>query len=84
MPRSRGGPELVPRKPRLRTSSYGARVLIEGLVALGKQQSWRRIYWHAHENNYRARALYDQLSRRTDYVRYVERSPLPGTKQNNT
>ena len=24
MPRSRGGPELVPRKPRLRTSSYGA------------------------------------------------------------
>lgn len=50
---------------------YGAgRVLIERLVALGKQQNWRRIYWHTHENNYRARALYDQLSRRTDYVRY--------------
>jgi GNAT superfamily N-acetyltransferase len=25
------------------------RVLIEGLIALGKQQSWRRIYWHGHE-----------------------------------
>ena len=46
------------------------RVLIEGLVALGKQQSWRRIYGHTHETNYRARALYDRLSRKTDYVRY--------------
>lgn len=50
---------------------HGAgRVLIEGLIALGKQRSWRRIYWHTHENNYRARALYDQFSWRTDYVRY--------------
>ena len=50
---------------------YGAgRVLIDGLIAVGKQQNWRRIYWHTHENNYRARALYDRFSRRTDYVRY--------------
>ena len=40
---------------------HGAgRLLIEQLIALGKQQNWRRIYWHTHENNYRARALYDQ------------------------
>jgi GNAT superfamily N-acetyltransferase len=46
------------------------RALIEALVALGKQKGWRRIYWHTHANNYRARSLYDQLSSRTDYVRY--------------
>jgi len=50
---------------------YGAgRALIEGLAVLGKQQGWRRIYWHTHEKNYRARALYDQFSRRTEHVRY--------------
>jgi len=45
-------------------------ILMEGLVSLGKQKGWRRIYWHTYENNYRARALYDRLVQRTDYVRY--------------
>ena len=43
--------------------------LIEALVALGKQEGWRRIYWHTHEDNYRARTLYDRLASRTDYIR---------------
>jgi hypothetical protein len=36
--------------------------LIERLVALGKQHGWRRVYWHTHDNNYRARTLYDRLT----------------------
>jgi GNAT superfamily N-acetyltransferase len=51
-------------------SSGAGRALIEALIASGKQEGWRRIYWHTHENNYRARALYDQLTLRTDYIRY--------------
>ena len=47
-----------------------ARGLIEALVTLGRQHNWQRVYWHTHENNYRARALYDRVVPRTDYVRY--------------
>jgi GNAT superfamily N-acetyltransferase len=46
------------------------RALVEGLVALGKEQGWRRVYWHTHEDNYAARTLYDRLTPRTNYVRY--------------
>ena len=46
------------------------RVLIEKLVALGREEGWRRIYWHTHEDNHRARRLYDQIVERTDYIRY--------------
>ena len=46
------------------------RALIEKLVALGREAGWRRIYWHTHEGNQRARALYDRIVERTDYVRY--------------
>jgi GNAT superfamily N-acetyltransferase len=45
------------------------RALIETLVTLGKE-GWRRVYWHTHDNNERARTLYDQLANQTDYVRY--------------
>jgi GNAT superfamily N-acetyltransferase len=50
--------------------SGAGRTLIEGLVSLGKRHGWRRLYWHTHETNYRARVLYDRLAPRTDYVRY--------------
>jgi GNAT superfamily N-acetyltransferase len=50
--------------PEARSSGAG-RALIEGLIALG-----RRVYWHTHEDNYRAHTLYDRLVPRTDYVRY--------------
>lgn len=47
-----------------------ARALIDRLVALGKERGWRRVYWHTHESNYRARTLYDRVTARTDYIRY--------------
>jgi GNAT superfamily N-acetyltransferase len=50
--------------------SGAARALIDGLVALGKERGWRRVYWHTRENNYRARTLYDRVVARTDYIRY--------------
>jgi GNAT superfamily N-acetyltransferase len=50
--------------------SGAARALIDDLVARGRSQGWRRVYWHTHENNYRARTLYDGVTPRTDYVRY--------------
>ena len=56
-------------RPEARGTGAG-RALVEGLVALGKEQGWRRVYWHTHENNYGARILYDRLIPRTDYVRY--------------
>jgi ribosomal protein S18 acetylase RimI-like enzyme len=55
------------------------RALIEKLVALGKEEGWRRIYWHTHEGNDRARRLYDSIVERTDYIRYdiCQRRLLP-------
>jgi GNAT superfamily N-acetyltransferase len=55
--------------PQIRRRGAG-RALIEKLVALGREEGWRRIYWHTHEGNARARALYDRIVERTDYVRY--------------
>lgn len=55
--------------PEARGTGAG-RALIEALAVLGKQKGWRRIYWHTHEDNYRARILYDRLATQTDYVRY--------------
>src|SRR6516225_3583464 len=64
---SEGGP--WGHRPEARGTGAG-RALVEGLVALGKEQGWRRVYWHTHENNYGARMLSDRLIPRTDYVRY--------------
>jgi GNAT superfamily N-acetyltransferase len=50
--------------------SGAGRALIDELVRLGKANNWRRVYWHTHDNNYRARTLYDRVTPRTDYVRY--------------
>jgi GNAT superfamily N-acetyltransferase len=55
--------------PAARGSGAG-RALIEALVALGREHDWRRVYWHTHENNYRARSLCDRVVPRTDFVRY--------------
>lgn len=44
--------------------------LIERLIELGKQRGWRRVYWHTHEDNHNARALYDRIVHKTDYIRY--------------
>lgn len=46
------------------------RALIDGLVSLGRQNGWRRVYWHTHAHNQQARRLYDRIGLSTDYVRY--------------
>lgn len=47
-----------------------AQTLIEALVARGKEQDWRRLYWHTETDNVAARALYDRIAHTTNYVRY--------------
>lgn len=47
-----------------------ARALIEALAALGREKGWRRIYWQTKAGNVAARAFYEKLAKRTDWVRY--------------
>lgn len=46
------------------------RALIDDLVVLARKQGWQRIYWHTHEGNMRARALYDQYAPHDGHIRY--------------
>jgi len=55
--------------PRSRGRRVGQK-LIEMLIALGRQEGWRRVYWHTREGNRSGRALYDRVVQRTDYIRY--------------
>lgn len=50
--------------------SGAAPAMISALKARAEAEGWRRIYWHTHENNYRARSLYDRVAKRTNFVRY--------------
>lgn len=47
-----------------------ARSLIDALVARGRENGWRRVYWHTEADNTAARDLYDRIARATSYVRY--------------
>jgi GNAT superfamily N-acetyltransferase len=47
------------------------RMLISWLVAESKARGWSRLYWHTKETNYRARALYDQFTTHSGFLRYV-------------
>jgi GNAT superfamily N-acetyltransferase len=47
------------------------RALIEALVAMAEKNSWRRVYWHTHEENGVARSLYERITPRDPFVRYV-------------
>jgi GNAT superfamily N-acetyltransferase len=51
------------------------RLLIDWLVAEMKAQGWSRLYWHTRENNYRARALYDQYTPHSGFLRYAITNP---------
>lgn len=44
--------------------------LYEGLNQVGLDNSWPFIRWITADNNYRARAVYDKLSDRTQWVTY--------------
>lgn len=47
------------------------RALIQNLLDLAKEQKWNRVYWHTHEDNKNARALYDQFVKEGGYVKYA-------------
>ncbi len=55
--------------PAARRGGVG-RSLIDALVARGKEQDWRRLYWHTEADNLTARTLYDRIAPATGYVRY--------------
>ena len=53
-----------------RCSGVG-RSLIETLVGMARENGWARVYWHTHELNKVARALYDKIMPVDPFVRYV-------------
>jgi GNAT superfamily N-acetyltransferase len=55
--------------PQARGQGAG-RALIEALVARTKDNGWAQVYWRTAENN-PARALYDQVAEKIDFVTYV-------------
>ena len=56
-------------EPSARRAGIGG-ALIDALVARGKVQDWRRLYWRTETDNLAARALYNRIVRATNYVRY--------------
>jgi GNAT superfamily N-acetyltransferase len=55
------------------------RALIEDVARLARLHGWTRVYWNTHENNTRARALYDKIVPVNPFVRYVITVDAPGT-----
>ena len=47
-----------------------ARALIDAVAAAARRASCGRLYWRTEEDNTTARALYDRLARKTEYVEY--------------
>jgi GNAT superfamily N-acetyltransferase len=47
------------------------RALIGALVTMAEENNWRRVYWHTHEQNGVARSLYERITPRDPFVRYV-------------
>lgn len=46
------------------------RALIEAVYELARRENVRRVYWVTQEGNKTARALYEQLAQRQDFVQY--------------
>ena len=46
------------------------RALIQAVLDRGQQMGWYRVYWMTKVDNRVARALYDKLAGKTDWVRY--------------
>ena len=47
-----------------------ARLLIEAVAVQARARGAARYYWHTHENNAAARALYDKVARHAGFIRY--------------
>jgi len=60
--------------PQLRGAGVGKQ-LIDWLVSEMKAHRWSRLYWSTRETNYRARALYDQYTPHSGFLRYVIPNP---------
>tara|TARA_R110002110_G_scaffold16086_2_gene70497 strand:- start:3562 stop:4008 length:447 start_codon:yes stop_codon:yes gene_type:complete len=50
--------------------SGAARLLIEALTAIGREEGWTVLRWITAPDNDRARALYDQMAAATAWVTY--------------
>lgn len=46
------------------------RALIEGVYAATRRRGCRSVYWQTHDDNARARRLYDQVAVLSSFVRY--------------
>lgn len=62
--------------PQVRAQGAGRRML-DWLVDEARTRGWSRLYWNTRENNYRARALYDQYTPHSGFVRYVVHTSPP-------
>ena len=47
-----------------------ASALIDAVGRAAKEQGAQRVYWQTHENNQRARALYDRIAERSGFLIY--------------
>ena len=56
--------------PEARGKRVGQR-LIEYLLEMGREQNWKRVYWHTNNANETARRLYDRFAPADAYVRYT-------------
>ena len=56
--------------PDVRGGGVG-RALIDRLVEECRRQGWARLYWNTRHDNLAARALYDQYTGESGFVRYV-------------
>lgn len=61
--------------PSMRRRGIG-RALIKALEVRGRQVGWSCLYWQTKADNTAAQALYDQLGKRTDWVRYDLEIPV--------
>lgn len=50
--------------------SGAALALLEALAEEGRRRGWTVVRWITAEDNYRARALYDKVARRTGWLTY--------------
>jgi len=47
-----------------------ARALIDAVAEWGSARGCARVYWHTHESNVTARALYDKVAQNHGFIRY--------------
>jgi len=55
--------------PQVRGTGVG-RALIEAVAGRARAAGATRLYWHTHESNATARALYDQVAERSGFIVY--------------